>query len=87
VRPEPWRPPADYAQQSGKAGEEIGIGLIELAGVRAIDFQYAKEDLAVSTFFYQHIDARLTPCSASILDVRKRVSASRCFKITVAPVW
>src|SRR5664279_2885288 len=50
-----------YAQQSRKAGEKIGIGLTELAGVRAIHFQHTKEGLAVSALFYQHVDRAPDP--------------------------
>jgi hypothetical protein len=44
------------AEQSSKAGKNIGVSLIKLAGIRAIDFKYGKKGLAVTAVFYEHVD-------------------------------
>ena len=43
-------------QQAGKAGQKIGVVLIELAGIGAVDFEHAEEGLTLSALFYQHVD-------------------------------
>ena len=43
-------------EQAGEAGKEIGVVLIELAGIGTVDFEHAEEGLSVSALFYQHVD-------------------------------
>lgn len=43
-------------KKSSEASEEVGVGFVELAGIRAVDFQNAEERLAFSTPFNQHVD-------------------------------
>jgi hypothetical protein len=42
-------------EQAGKAGKKIGVILIELAGIGAVDFQHA-EGLTLSALFDQDVD-------------------------------
>ena len=44
------------AKQSGKTRQKVGVGFIKLAGVRAINFQYAEESFALTPLFYQDVD-------------------------------
>src|SRR6478735_9520660 len=43
-------------EQTGEAGKKIGVVLIELAGIGAIDFKHAEEGFSLSALFYQHVD-------------------------------
>jgi hypothetical protein len=43
-------------EQAGEAGKKIGVVLIELAGIGAIDFKHAEEGFTLSALFYQHVD-------------------------------
>ena len=43
-------------KRAGKAGEKIGVVLIELARIGAVDFQHAEEGLTLSALFDQPVD-------------------------------
>jgi hypothetical protein len=44
------------AEQLSESGKKIGVVLIELAGIGAVDFEHAEEGFALSTLFYQHVN-------------------------------
>ena len=44
------------AEQASKAGQKVGIRLVKLAGIGAIDLQYAEERFALPALFDQHVD-------------------------------
>ena len=43
-------------EQAGEAGKKIGVVLVELAGIGAVDFEHAEEGLALAALFDQHVD-------------------------------
>ena len=63
------------AKQAGKAGKKIGVVLIELAGIGAVDFEHAEEGLALPALFDQHVDG--TPDAVIRQELRRTEAGIR----------
>jgi hypothetical protein len=67
------------AEQPGEAGEEVRVGVVELAGFGTVDLEDTDRQMAFAAPRDQDVDGAPDPIEVS--------ASEPGFKITICPVW